>query len=57
MKNRKKMNDEGTSLVVQQSGVCQCRGNRFNPWSGKFPHAAEQLSPYTTATEPMSCNC
>ena len=24
----------------------------FDPWSGKIPHAAEQLSPYTTTTEP-----
>ena len=24
---------------------------RFHPWSGKIPHAAEQLSPCTTSTE------
>ena len=24
----------------------------FNPWSGKIPHAAEQLSPCATTTEP-----
>ena len=29
----------------------QCRGHGFNPWSGKIPHAGEQLSPHTTTTE------
>ena len=24
----------------------------FDPWSGKLPHAAGQLSPHATATEP-----
>ena len=24
--------------------ACQCRGHRFEPCSGKIPHAAEQLS-------------
>ena len=24
----------------------------FNPWSGKIPHATEQLSPWATTTEP-----
>ena len=23
--------------------ACQCRGHEFEPWSGKIPHAAEQL--------------
>ena len=32
---------------------CQCRGHGFNPWSGKIPHAVEQLSPWATATEPV----
>ena len=27
------------------------KGNRFNPWSGKIPHASEQLSPCITTTE------
>ena len=30
----------------------QCRGHGFEPWSGKIPHAAEQLSPRATTTEP-----
>ena len=32
--------------------ACQCRGHGFVPWSGKIPHAAEQLSPCATTTEP-----
>ena len=27
-------------------------GQGFDPWSGKMPHAAEQLSPCATTTEP-----
>ena len=25
--------------------TCQCRGQEFEPWSGKIPHAVEQLGP------------
>ena len=32
--------------------ACQCRAHGFDPWSGKIPHAAEQLGPCTTTTEP-----
>ena len=32
--------------------ACQCRRHGFKPWSGKIPHAAEQLGPWTTTTEP-----
>ena len=32
--------------------ACQCRGHGVEPWSGKIPHAAEQLSPWATTTEP-----
>ena len=32
--------------------ACQCKGHRFEPWSGKIPHAAEQLGPWATTTEP-----
>ena len=32
--------------------ACQCRGHGFEPWSGKIPHAAEQLDPRATTTEP-----
>ena len=27
-----------------RESVCQCRGHRFDPWSGKFPHAVGQPS-------------
>ena len=33
--------------------ACQCRGHGFEPWSGKIPHAAEQLGPWATAAEPV----
>ena len=32
--------------------ACQCRGHGFEPWSGGIPHAAEQLDPWATITEP-----
>ena len=32
--------------------ACQCRGHMFELWSGKIPHAAEQLGPWATTTEP-----
>ena len=32
--------------------ACQCRGHGFELWSGKIPHAAEQLGPWATTTEP-----
>ena len=28
------------------------RGHGFEPWSGRIPHAAEQLGPWATTTEP-----
>ena len=41
------------SLVVQWLRIClQCRGHGFEPWSGKIPHAVEQLGPWATTTEP-----
>ena len=47
----------GTSLVVQWlESAAQCRGHGFEPWSVKIPHAAEQLSPCATTTEPASHN-
>ena len=33
--------------------ACQCRGHGFEPWSGKIPHAAEQLSPCAKTTEAL----
>ena len=37
------------SRVVEKS-TCQWRGRWFDPWSGKIPHASEQLS--WSAAEP-----
>ena len=30
----------------------QCRRHGFGPWSGRIPHAAEQMGPWATITEP-----
>ena len=36
----------GASLVVQWLRIClPMQGHGFEPWSGKIPHAAEQLGP------------
>ena len=43
-----------TGLPWWRSGwesACQCRGHGFEPWSGKIPHAVEQLGPWATITE------
>ena len=32
--------------------ACQCREHGFEPWSGKIPHAVEQLGLWATITEP-----
>ena len=51
-KKKKKM---GSGLPWWRSGwesACQCRGHGFEPWSGKIPHAAGQLGPCATTTEP-----
>ena len=34
-----------------EESACQCRGHRFDPWSGMIPHASDQLSPYATAAK------
>ena len=33
--------------------ACRCRGHGFEPWSGRIPHAAEQLGPWATTTKPV----
>ena len=40
----------GGSVV---ESTCQCRRHRFNSWSRKNARAKEQLSPCTTAVEPV----
>ena len=37
--------------LSDKESACQCRRCRFDPWSRKTPHIAEQLSPGATATE------
>ena len=44
-----------TSLMAQWLRICFLDGFE-QPWSGKIPHAAEQLSLYATTTEPAHCN-
>ena len=36
-----------------EDSACRCRRHSFDSWSGKIPHAEEQLSPWATATEPV----
>ena len=46
-------NNRRTSLVVQLLRIrLPMQGTRFDPCSGKIPHAEGQLSPCTTTTEP-----
>ena len=48
----KSIKNVGASLVAQQFSICLAsKRYRFDPWSGKIPHASEQLSPCATATE------
>ena len=52
---RKNQKIQGQGLPWWCSGwesACQCRGHGFEPWSGRIPHAAEQLGPWATITEP-----
>ena len=44
-----------TSLVVQWMRILQpVQGTRFNPWSGKIPHAAEHLSLLAATPGPVN---
>ena len=36
-----------------KDSLCQCRRHGFNPWSGRIPHALDQLNLCTTTTEPV----
>ena len=42
----------GGAVVESLPALNQCSGHRFEPWSGRIPHAAEQLGPWATTTEP-----
>ena len=49
--SKKKINR--TSLVAQWLRIhLPMQGHGFEPWSGKIPHTAEQLSLCATTTEP-----
>ena len=58
---RQKINKQTTQLKTGYKGLpwwrsgwesaCRCRGHRFKPWSGRIPHATEQLGPCATTTE------
>ena len=37
--------------------ACQCKGHGFEPWSGKIPRAAEQLSLWAQLLSLHSRNC
>ena len=39
-----------------KESVCQCKRIEFDPWSGKIPHAMEQLSPCATTIGPVLRN-
>ena len=40
------------SSAIWKISLKKCLCVRFKPWSGKIPHAVEQLSPCATTTEP-----
>ena len=39
-----------------KESACQCRRHGFDPWSGKIPHAVEQLSPSVCLSVAQSCS-
>ena len=39
--------------AVVKSQPANAGEHGFDPWTGKIPHAAEQLSPCATTTEPV----
>ena len=48
-----KRNKDRASLVVQHLRLLlPMQGQRFKPWSGKIPHAMEQINLCATTTEP-----
>ena len=62
MFKKKKTKQLGLSWWLSgRESTCQCRRHRFDLWSGRIPHAAEQLSPRATtywvcALEPVNHN-
>ena len=45
--------DGASSVARGRESTYQCRGHRLDPWSGKIPHAKEELSRCATATKPV----
>ena len=43
--------------TVVRNLTANAGGQGFKPWYGRIPHAAEQLSPCVTTTEPACYNC
>ena len=39
--------------LSSKESACQCRRHGFNPWSGRVPHAKEQLSPRVTTIDSL----
>ena len=54
---KQSQNVYNTLLIKAGDGLarwsCQCRGNRFDPCSGKIPRAKGQISPCATTMEPV----
>ena len=51
-----KRTDRGASRGLSaKEFACRCR-RHDHPWSGKLPHAAEQISPGVTTAEPVLKN-
>jgi len=42
--------------TVDMSLPANGRRHRFDPWSGKIPHATEQINPCATTSEPEFYN-
>ena len=51
-KTQTRLRDFTFFLFGGKESASQCRGYRFDPWTGKIPHASEQLSPNVITTEP-----
>ena len=42
---------------VDKNLPTSCRGDGFDPWCGKIPHAMKQLRPCAAAAEPACLSC
>ena len=45
---------DADDMKEANESACQRRGHRFNPWSGKIPHAVKQLTPVPQRLSPCS---